>query len=173
VKELLKVNDLTPKTPVPKDVRLVIDDNTPTTYNRGQRIIEARRERVALYMMKGWTVTRMAEELECSPSLISDDISEIRAQWQASTIDNVAEAALLDLARLEFVISGLIDRAQHDYKAAESMLKAIHQRATILGYDKGVSFDVESYIRRIAEANGYDGDMAIEMAIRISANLKV
>jgi len=173
VQELLKVNDSNGKTPVPANVRLVIDQDTPTTYNRGQRIIEARRERIALFMMKGWSVSKMAEELECSPSLVSDDIREIRQQWQESTIDNVAEAALLDLARLEFVISGLIDRAQYDYKAADAMLKAIHQRATILGYDKGVSFDVEQYIRRIAEANGYDGDMAIEMAIRISGNLKV
>lgn len=160
------------KTPVPPDIRLVNSPDQPVSYHRGDRVIEARRERVSYLMLKGRTVTQIAEELEVSPSLISNDIQEIRQQWQESTVNNVAEAALLDLARLEFIIAGQIDRAQYDWKAANILLSAINQRATILGYDRGMSFDVEAYIRRVAEANGYDGQQAIELAIRISANLK-
>jgi predicted transcriptional regulator len=151
---------------------LKVPANLKLTNVQRQRIIEARRERVAWMMAQGYSEMRMAEELGVSPSLVHYDIVEIRQQWQAKTLDNVAEAAITDLARLDFIINGLLPQAEFNPKAADSCMKAIEQRANILGYRQGVTFDIEFYIRQIAESNGYDADKAMEIAAKISATMK-
>jgi hypothetical protein len=155
-----------------QEVVLKVTDDFPTRRLARQRLIEARRERVAHYLMLGWTEARIAIELKVSQSLISYDVKAIREQWQSSTVDAVGQAALLDIARLDFIITGLLERAQFDYKAADACLKAIHQKAQILGYAQGVSFDVEQYIRELAIQNGYEPERALEIATRISVTLR-
>jgi DNA-binding CsgD family transcriptional regulator len=99
---------------------LKVPANLKLTNVQRQRIIEARRERVAWMMAQGYSEMRMAEELGVSPSLVHYDIVEIRQQWQAKTLDNVAEAAITDLARLDFIINGLLPQAEFNPKAADS-----------------------------------------------------
>lgn len=136
------------------------------------RIIEARREQVAELLLYGWSEARIADQVGVAPSTVHEDIVSIREVWQEATINNVAQTALLDLARLDFIISGQLPRAQSDFKAAEAVMKAIEQKARILGYDRGITTDVEEYIRSMVEATGYDPDKAVEIAQTISLTLK-
>lgn len=136
------------------------------------RIMEARRERVGYYLLKGWSEARIAEEIGVSAALVHYDAVEVRAIWQQSSIDAVAKSALLDIARLDFIIAGVLDRSLEDPKAADICIKAIQQKSIILGYNQGVKFDIELYIRNIVEANGFDGEQGVEIATRIAGTLK-
>lgn len=162
----------TRRTPqVPDGVVLKVTDSFPSRHLAQQRLIEARQERVAYLMLLGWTAIKIADEVGVNPSTISYDIKEIRAKWQQQTVDAVAQAAITDVARLDFIIIGLLPLAISDVRAADACLKAIHQKATILGYNTGVSVDVEEYIRDLAVQNGASPDRAMEIATRISLTM--
>lgn len=136
------------------------------------RILEARRERVAYFMLLGFSEVKMAEELGVSPATIHYDVDAVRQQWQEKTLDNVAQAAMLDVARIDFIITGLLPQALTQPKAAEQALKAIELRAKILGYERGVTYDIEAYIRSVVEANGYDPAEAMDVAQKIAGQLR-
>ena len=159
-------------TVVPEDAVLKVLPTTTPRHIARQRIIEARRERVAHYMMLGHTEAAIALVIGVAPSVVHYDVAAIREQWQKSTVDNVAQAAVVDVARLEYIIGGLLEKSLYDYKAADACLKAIHQKSVILGYSSGVTFDLEAYIRQVAVENGYDEEHAVQVAARISISLK-
>jgi hypothetical protein len=138
-----------------------------------ESIILARREKVAEYLMLGYSEAKIAKELGVTPSLIHYDILAVRGEWQQSTVDSVLDAALLDLARLDFIIAGLLPRIPlGDVKAGDVAIRAIGHRATILGYNRGVQMDMESYIREMALQNGFDPDRAHEIAMKVSLTMK-
>jgi hypothetical protein len=123
-------------------------------------------------MLLGYSEAKMAEELGVSPATAHYDVEAIRQQWQANTLDNVAQAAMLDIARIDFIIVGLLPQVLTSPKAAEQTLKAIELRAKILGYERGVTYDIEAYIRSVVEANGYDPVEAMDVATKIAAQLR-
>lgn len=137
------------------------------------RIVDARRERVSYYLMLGWTEVKIAQELDVSPSTVHYDIEAIRLLWQQRTVDNVAQAAVVDLARLDFIIASLLPQIQAgDTKAADAATRAIADRANILGYKMGLQVDITNYLQEVAAANGFDPVKAIEFAQRMTIQLK-
>lgn len=141
-------------------------------------IIQARRERVSYYLMCGWSETAIAAELEVSIATISQDVAAVRDAWERSTIQNATLVAIRDLKRLDHIIETHIlklndENSKISSKAAEVMIKAIAEKARILGYSSsGITIDVEDQLRLLASDHDYDPDQAIEIARKLVLTIK-
>lgn len=139
------------------------------TRHQRKRIIEHRRERVSELMLQGKTEAGIANQLGLSLGTIHNDMVAIRHLWREATINNAEQHAALDLARLEWAANGLMPRVlAGDEDAIVALIRIIQQKGRILGYGTGVKVDIETFLRQVAESNGFDPDKAIEVATRVS-----
>lgn len=133
----------------------------------------ARQVKVAKYHLMGMTSAEISRRMKVSVWTVYQDVKAVEQQWQELAVADVQAHAARALARLDRMFIKLwpsIEAA--DPKAIDAGVNIIKEQGTILGYRTGMQIDVESYVRQIAQANGYDPDKAVEMGQRISLTLK-
>lgn len=137
-----------------------------------RRMKRARREKVAGLWMRGRTVAEIARLVNVNEVTVYGDLGSIHEQWQETQLEAVEVQAARDLARIDFAVDKLWPKVtKGDVNAIGVLATLIDKRGKILGYGNGVQVDIEAYIRRVAEANGYDADEAVAVAARIKISL--
>jgi len=132
---------------------------------------EQRRRAVAGLLHRGHTEAEIAVAVGAAASTVHYDIHYLRRQWYVENLETINEAVAQDLGRLGWVLTCLSDRvATGEPKAAEAYCKVIELANKLRGTLAGgnVSVDIEGYVRRVAQENGFDGDEAVELAHRIT-----
>lgn len=133
----------------------------------------ARKAAVAALYLQGHTAQEIAVKCKVSELTVMKDIGAIQNEWRKSYIDDIEILASRDLARLDEMFLKLWPAIENgDTKAVMAGTKIIEQRGAILGYHHGVSVDIEQHIREIAEARGFDPEVAVGVAQRISIRYK-
>lgn len=135
-------------------------------------------DEIAFAVMSGWSDVHIAEHFGLTIREAISSVSSIRDRWRRNTIQDLQIGIDMDVARLEFIVQTMLPRlitansARDAGTVADVCIKAIQEKGAILGYRQGMTIDIESYIRQLAESNGFSGDDAIEIATRISLTLK-
>lgn len=136
---------------------------------------EQRRKAVAELLHRGHTEVEIAAAVGAAPSTVHCDIVQLRRQWYEANLEAINEAVAQDLGRLNWVLTCLAERvASGEPKAAEAYCKVVELinklRGTLAGGN--VVVDTESFVRRVAEEHGFDGEQAVQIAQRISVRTK-
>jgi hypothetical protein len=94
--------------------------------------VEARRVRVEQMELSGWSIRRIADELEVSPSTVSDDLRAIRHERRAAlgseTIDELRDRERIRLESQHDRIEALIDDAMAALVPDLDVLGRLHLR---------------------------------------------
>lgn len=132
-----------------------------------------RRAIVARWYMAGYPVAEIARRAKVSDMTVYHDLHRIEAEWRDSYLADIEVLATRDLARLDMMFSKLFSKIEKgDGDAIAAGLKIIQERGAILGYRQGLQIDLEAHIRAVAAANGFDPDEAVQVAAKISVNLR-
>lgn len=141
--------------------------------------VQWRRTEVGKLLARGWNVVRIAERMGLPVNTVSQDKLVLEAEWKETQLENAERAAALDLTRLDMAIDRLlfiIDNPKVGVfnltRAIEQLTRIVQLRGEILGYRQGVTVDIESYVRAVAEANGYDPEAAVELAQKVVISIK-
>jgi DNA-binding CsgD family transcriptional regulator len=105
---------------------------------RAKRLsMEARQRSVAMLLLSGVTSqTRICAELKASRATISKDVAAIEKLWREETVQDVADAKAVDLARIDELIRATLPLAKSgNLNAVEKMTGLLKRRADIYGYD--------------------------------------
>jgi hypothetical protein len=99
--------------------------------------VEARRRSVAALLMAGVTnQSRICAELKVGRATISKDVAAIEQQWREETVQDVADAKAIDLARIDDVLRAVMPLAKGgNLQAVEKLTALLKRRADIYGYD--------------------------------------
>lgn len=156
---------------------LTIPPGLSLTPVQRQRVLDYRREQISYRMLLGWTISHIADDLGISMSLAATEAQMIQATWRFNAVEFIEKTALTDIARLDFIIAGLLPRILNGDmrdagRAAEAVIKAIQEKGSILGYRQGVVIDVEAELRQLAIDNGYDPDEAMEVASKLRVTVR-
>jgi hypothetical protein len=131
----------------------------------------AKKETVARLLLQGHKVPAIARECQISEPTVIKYIGDVQREWRRSYLDDAELMAARDMDRLDYYLTRLADGIEAgDVKSINSAIEIVRVRANILGYAQGVQVDIESYVREVAEANGYDPDRAVALASRISVS---
>jgi len=131
----------------------------------------AKKEAVAKLLIQGHKVPAIARECMISEPTVVKYIGDVQREWRRSYLDDAELMAARDMDRLDYYLTKLSDGIEiGDVKSINSAIEIVRVRANILGYAQGVQVDIESYVREVAEANGYDPDRAVALASRISVS---
>lgn len=147
----------------------------PEKFSRAK--VEFRRTEIAKLLIRGWGPSRIAEHLSLPVNTVSTDIKVMEAQWRSTQLEQVEKVALYDLMRLEQAVDRLMpiiekEGVEKAIKAVDALAKVIQLRGDILGYRQGVTVDIESYVRAVAEANGFDPERAVELAQKVVISIR-
>lgn len=100
-----------------------------------KQIIEARRAKVAVFLLGGVTYNEMAGRLNVSLRTIKGDIRALKDQWKAEQQD-AKDQYTIDMKRLEELIRAVWTSASRGHlNSVETILKIIDRRAKMYGYD--------------------------------------
>jgi transposase-like protein len=134
----------------------------------------ARKSAVARLFMSGYQVSDISAELGVADITVYKDIQAIGEEWRQSYLTNTESIAARNIARLESYLKNLAAAVNRgDVKAITAAVEVIKEINSILGVRQGVQVNIETYIREIAESNGFDPDVAVQMAEKISINIKM
>ena len=141
-----------------------------------QKLIEARRAKVADFFLKGYSQQKIAEFLGISQPQVSRDLKAITKAWQHSaelSINKVKAQDLMKLRRLEVelnegwsrskykIITEKNSQGEEEEKAIpldgnpkflEGVLRVIQRRADMLGYDVPRRLDHTSNGEKLTES---------------------
>lgn len=99
--------------------------------------IAERRATTSAMILAGYTYREIAKYVNCSLGTVAADRAAIMLEWRQTYLENVGEAAVIDLARLDRVIQRLTARidTDDDPRHVMALLATLKRRADILGYD--------------------------------------
>ncbi len=101
--------------------------------------IEARRRQVAALIVAAITQRKMAETLNVSLGTVNKDIAALMKEWREQRVDDIEQAKLVDLQRIDAMIRAVWPRATSvgspSLEAMDRLMKLIEMRMRILGYD--------------------------------------
>lgn len=133
----------------------------------------AKKEAVTGLLIQGHKVPEIARRCNLSEPTVIRYIEDVQREWRRSYMDDAEVLAARDMDRLDYYLTKLADKIEEgDIKAIRAAIEVVRVRANILGYAQGVQVDIESYIREVAESNGFDPDRAVALASRISVSYK-
>lgn len=133
----------------------------------------ARKAEVAKLFLQGYRVPEISQKLQVSEVTIHKDLENCHRDWKNSYMADVETLAAKDLARLDQYLVNLAPGIERgDTKSIGTAVDIIRQRGTILGYTQGLTVDIETHVREVAEANGFDPEKAVQMAQRISVTMR-
>lgn len=148
----------------------------PKTASKQQRKILRHRRlaRVAALYLAGRTQESIAEELGVNPLTIHRDVAELQTTWREQSLARVEHAAVRNFQRLDLLFEKALQfiTINGDAQAMNAAVKIIQEQNAMLGIKQGITIDVESYVRAMAESQGYDPDKAIEIASRIAVTFR-
>jgi len=101
--------------------------------------IEGRRRQVAALIVAAITQRKMAETLKVSLGTVNKDIAALMKEWREQRVDDIEQAKLVDLQRIDAMIRAVWPRATSvgspSLEAMDRLMKLIEMRMRILGYD--------------------------------------
>lgn len=131
-----------------------------------------RKAAIAKLFLQGRKIAEIAQLVKVSEVTVYRDIQNLSQEWRKSYMADIEILAGIDLARLENLLVKLAPGIETgDTKSITAALEIIKERGQILGYRSGVQVDIETYVREVAEANGYDPEKAVQIAQRISVTM--
>jgi len=97
--------------------------------------VEERRSRVAQLYKGGATQTQIAKSLNVSVATVNTDLTEIFEGWRATQQASIADAATVDLMRVDDLLLALTPGARSgDTAAVRAYQSLLEHRAKIYGY---------------------------------------
>lgn len=100
-----------------------------------RRLAKKLREQAAWQLrLQGWSLPQIAAHLQIDKSSVSRYLTAMHAEWVAQHHQQAQEATVLDLARLDRLLSSVMPAASKgDCKSAMVAIRIIDMRARLLG----------------------------------------
>jgi hypothetical protein len=132
-----------------------------------------RLQKVTKLFRDGHTVSDIAKAVESTEWTIHKDLNSISMSWRKQALEDIEIIVGKDLARLDYYLSRLAPAIERgDVKAIMAATEIVKERGAIMGTRQGVQVDIETYIREVAESNGFDPQKAVDIAMRVKTTLK-
>lgn len=101
-----------------------------------QDAIRIRKAKAASLVAAGSTQREIAEQLKISLAQVNRDLQELRQEWRAEALADIADHMSLDLHRIDQAIGGIWLRViDGNLLAIDRLVTLIKMRARLFGYD--------------------------------------
>lgn len=132
-----------------------------------------RLQKVTKLYRDGYSVGEIAKMVESTEWTVHKDLNSISMTWRKQALEDIEKVVGKDLARLDYYLSRLAPAVERgDVKAIMAATEIIKERGAIMGTRQGVQVDIETYIREVAESNGFDPEKAVQIAQRVKLTMK-
>lgn len=133
----------------------------------------ARKTEVTRLFLLGHSIPQIADKVNVSETTVSKDLESAGQEWRKLYIADMEVLAGRDLAAMDHLLMQLAPSIERgDVRAITTALEIIKERGSILGYRHGVQIDIEQQVREVAAANGFDPEKAVQLAQRISIQMR-
>jgi hypothetical protein len=120
---------------------------------------ELRRATVGQFLKAGMTQREIARQLGVSLGTVNRDIQILRERWRQEQFDDVEQAMLIDLARIDDAIRAITQDVRSGALAAiDRLIRLIELRAQLLGYKWLHQAEIDWRVEAVKLIQGGDVD---------------